>query len=106
MRRACTFCTHRELPRATSFFRRLEIDDHLDVVAEDHPAVVESLIPNDAVVFSVQRRGEHEPGDLAATIVFHRAEVLDGKSEPAGDAVHRQIAGDVINTFSAGRLNS
>src|SRR5207248_11179327 len=78
---------------------RLEIDRDRDVVTNVQAAVVEGLVPVDAVVLPVQLRLEGEAGALVAPRILLEAEELDRERDALRHPVHRQVAGDVVDVL-------
>jgi hypothetical protein len=54
-------------PRHWRLPRCLEIDRNLDVVSNEKSALIESLVPADAIVLAIQRRSHHE-GDARTSV--------------------------------------
>ena len=90
----------------TTLLRFLRLDVHVDrdFVAEQVSAVIEGLVPVDAVVLAVDGRLQREAGALVAPRVLGEAE-KSPEGDALGHAVHRQIAGDVERVLRLGRCD-
>src|SRR5688500_100012 len=70
----------------------LGTDLDLDLLADEHAAGLERLVPRDAELFAVDLGGRAEPDDLLAPRALRVPLELDVELDLAGDVANRQVA--------------
>jgi len=90
-------------PRHWRLPRCLEIDRYLDVVSNEKSALIESLVPADAIIFAIQRRSHHEGDARTPVSVWDDAAGLDREHDPLRDPVQSELANNSINVRFGGR---
>src|SRR5687768_8890100 len=74
-------------------FDQLELDGDLDLVAHEHPAGFERLVPVQPEILAVDLRARAEADALASPGVLPPAAGLNRERDGPGDVADRQVAG-------------